>query len=184
MYMGEVIDEHDLARHIRYRHRIDTAVWSSDDSRWTITGVDTATDHPFELTCRFLWMCQGYYRHEKGYTPDWPGMEDFDGEIVHPQTWPSDIDLSGKQVLVIGSDTPRKVSKLLAREDFVHSTAQIGNSLRVLVDRDLADPAPRAAAVIRAAGLNLDSCERVAPNLEDVFVTATQERMAQREPVE
>jgi ABC-2 type transport system ATP-binding protein len=88
------------------------------------------------------------------------------------------------QVLVIGSDTPRKVSKLLAREDFVHSTAQIGNSLRVLVDRDLADPAPRAAAVIRAAGLNLDSCERVAPNLEDVFVTATQERMAKREPAE
>ena len=88
------------------------------------------------------------------------------------------------QVLVIGSDTPRKVSKLLAREDFVHSTAQIGNSLRVLVDRDLADPAPRAAAVIRSAGLHLDTCERVAPNLEDVFVTATQERMAQREPVE
>jgi cation diffusion facilitator CzcD-associated flavoprotein CzcO len=48
-------------------------------------------------------MCQGYYRHEKGYTPEWPGMDDYQGQIVHPQTWPTDIDLSGKQVLVIGS---------------------------------------------------------------------------------
>jgi ABC-2 type transport system ATP-binding protein len=85
------------------------------------------------------------------------------------------------QVLVILSDAPREVSKLLTREDFVHSTAQIGNSLRVLVDRDLEDPGSRAAAVIRKAGLSLHSCERVEPNLEDVFVTATQERMAQRE---
>src|ERR1700751_6076390 len=28
-YMGEVIDENDLARRIRYRHRIDAAGWSS-----------------------------------------------------------------------------------------------------------------------------------------------------------
>ena len=76
------------------------------------------------------------------------------------------------------------VSKLLAGEAFVHSTAQIGNSLRVLVDRDLDDPDRRAADAIRAAGLNLNACERVEPNLEDVFVTATQERMAQREAAE
>jgi len=88
------------------------------------------------------------------------------------------------QVLVVGSDAPREVSKLLAREDFVHSTAQIGNSLRVLIDHDLEEPESRAAAVIREAGLSLQSCERVEPNLEDVFVTATQERMAQREAVE
>jgi hypothetical protein len=30
--------------------------------------------------------------HAEGYTPDWPGMEDYKGEIVHPQTWPKDID--------------------------------------------------------------------------------------------
>ncbi len=48
-------------------------------------------------------MCQGYYRHSEGYTPEWKGMDTFKGEIVHPQTWPEDLDYKGKNVLVIGS---------------------------------------------------------------------------------
>jgi cation diffusion facilitator CzcD-associated flavoprotein CzcO len=48
-------------------------------------------------------MCQGYYAHDQGYTPEWPGAESYKGRIVHPQTWPADLDLSGKRVLVIGS---------------------------------------------------------------------------------
>ena len=55
------------------------------------------------LTTRFLWMCQGYYRHAKGYTPDWPAMESFQGRIIHPQQWPEDLDCSGKHVVVVGS---------------------------------------------------------------------------------
>ncbi len=102
-YLGEVIDENGLARHIRYRHRIDSASWSSHDKRWTIEAVRTDTGEAVRLTAGFLWMCQGYYRHSEGYTPQWPGMERFRGRIVHPQTWPEDLDLAGKQVLVIGS---------------------------------------------------------------------------------
>src|SRR3954454_20989097 len=48
-------------------------------------------------------MCQGYYRHAEGYTPEWPGMERFGGRIVHPQTWPEDLDTEGKRGGVIGS---------------------------------------------------------------------------------
>ncbi len=48
-------------------------------------------------------MCQGYYRHSEGYTPEWDGMETFKGRIVHPQTWPEDLDYTGKKVVVIGS---------------------------------------------------------------------------------
>ena len=55
------------------------------------------------MTAKFLWMCQGYYRHAEGYTPQWPGMERFAGRIVHPQTWPEDLELDGKKVVVIGS---------------------------------------------------------------------------------
>ncbi len=102
-YMGEVIDENDLARHIRYRHRISTAEWSSETKRWTLVATDGATGERHTFTCNFLWMCQGYYRHSKGYTPEWPGMERFQGRIVHPQTWPDDLDLHGKRVIVIGS---------------------------------------------------------------------------------
>ena len=102
-YMGEVIAENDLARHIRYRHSIASARWSAADNRWTIEGTRTDTGAPFRITAGFLWMCQGYYRHSEGYTPEWPGMADYKGRIVHPQTWPEDLDYKGKKVIVIGS---------------------------------------------------------------------------------
>jgi len=102
-YMREVIDENHLAPHIRYRHRIMSAAWSSRDNLWTIEGTRTAINEPFRLTANFLWMCQGYYRHDQPYTPHWPGMETYKGRIVHPQTWPDDLDYQDKTVLVIGS---------------------------------------------------------------------------------
>ena len=85
------------------------------------------------------------------------------------------------QVVVVQSDTPRKVSKMLEQKDFVHSTAQIGSSLRVLVDLDLDDAAERTRRAVTDAGLGLHDSRLVRPNLEDVFVAATQERKAQRD---
>jgi cation diffusion facilitator CzcD-associated flavoprotein CzcO len=102
-YMEEVIRENDLSRHIRYGHKIVRASWSSAENLWTIEAQNSATREPVRITANFLWMCQGYYRHSEGYTPDWPGMADFKGRIVHPQTWPSDLDYKGKRVIVIGS---------------------------------------------------------------------------------
>ena len=105
-YMGEVIDENNLARNIRYRHRIVRASWDTTTRRWTIEAVET-NDHGVEtartFTAGFLYMCQGYYRHSEGYTPEWPGTAQFQGEIVHPMRWPDDLDYSGKRVIVIGS---------------------------------------------------------------------------------
>ena len=102
-YMGEVIEENALDEHIRYRHRIDRAEWSSTEKLWRVDATDFDTGETKRFSTSFLWACQGYYHHEQGYTPDWPGMEDFQGQIVHPQTWPEDIDLSGKKVVCIGS---------------------------------------------------------------------------------
>jgi len=104
-YLGEVIEENDLDRHIRYRHRITSAEWSSDLRRWTITAIrsEAGSEEEVSFTAGFLWMCQGYYRHSQGYTPEWEGLKSFGGQIVHPQTWPADIDYTGKKVVVIGS---------------------------------------------------------------------------------
>jgi len=102
-YMGEVIAENDLARHIRYRHGIRSAEWSSADNLWRITAVRGDTGEEAHFTANFLWMCQGYYRQSEGYTPEWEGMADFKGRIVHPQRWPDDLELKGKKVVIIGS---------------------------------------------------------------------------------
>lgn len=102
-YMGEVIDENELGPSIRYGHRINAANWSSEDNLWTIDATRADTGEALRFTTNFLWMCQGYYRHSEGYTPEWEGMDSFKGEIVHPQTWPDDLDYAGKNVVVIGS---------------------------------------------------------------------------------
>ena len=102
-YMGEVIEENDLAPHIHYRHRISDASWNSRTNLWTVVVERTDTGEARIFTTDFLWMCQGYYRHAKGYTPQWPGMANYRGRIVHPQTWPEDLDYAGKTVLLIGS---------------------------------------------------------------------------------
>ncbi|MEO9255989.1 MAG: NAD(P)/FAD-dependent oxidoreductase, partial [Tepidiformaceae bacterium] len=102
-YLDEVIEENDLARHIRYQHRIDAANWSTDERLWTVEVTRLDTGEELTFTTNFLWMCSGYYRHAQGYVPHWEGMEQFQGRIIHPQTWPDDLDLTGQRVVVIGS---------------------------------------------------------------------------------
>src|SRR5919206_3931482 len=102
-YLDEVIDENDLRGAIRYRHRVTAASWSSAERRWTVEVTREDTGEQLRFTTDFLWMCQGYYRHRQGYTPDWPGMDRYQGLVVHPQEWPDDLDHAGKRVVVIGS---------------------------------------------------------------------------------
>lgn len=102
-YLGAVIEENGIDRHIRYNSRIMRCEWSSADKRWTVTtaGADGSPGRTYR--CNFLWMCQGYYDHQKPFLPEWPGVEDFKGELIHAQKWRDDIDYAGKNVVVIGS---------------------------------------------------------------------------------
>jgi cation diffusion facilitator CzcD-associated flavoprotein CzcO len=102
-YMGEVIEENHLDRHIRYGHKITHAGFDSATNLWTLEVDNRATGEQLRVTCNFLWMCQGYYKFAQGYTPEWPGMDRYQGTIVHPQTWPDDLHYQGKRVLVVGS---------------------------------------------------------------------------------
>ena len=102
-YLGETIEEFNLGSHFFYNKTITTASWSTELQRWTVSGTDTSTGKPFSVTTSFLWMCHGYYGHDQGHTPTWPGMESFAGEWIHPQAWPTDVDLKDRRIAVIGS---------------------------------------------------------------------------------
>lgn len=121
-YMGEVIEDHDLARHIQYKTKIISARWSSQDNLWTLETVRTDTGEAGSFTTNFLWMCQGYFRHSEGYTPEWPGMETYKGLIVHPQTWPENLDYKGKKVVVIGSGATAATLVPAIAADVAHVT--------------------------------------------------------------
>ena len=102
-YLDEVIAENDLDGAIRYRTRIKRCSWDSAERKWTVetTGPDGAPGMTYR--CNFLWMCQGYYDHDNPYLPDWPGKEDFGGQLIHAQKWHDGVDYKGKRVVVIGS---------------------------------------------------------------------------------
>jgi cation diffusion facilitator CzcD-associated flavoprotein CzcO len=87
-----------------------------------VDATRTDTGEAVCLTANFLWMCQGYYRHDEGYTPEWPDMDRFRGRIVHPQTWPDDLDLKDKTVVVIGSGATAATLIPAIADDCTHVT--------------------------------------------------------------
>ena len=102
-YLGEVIEAFDVAKHIQYNQRVESLNWDTAGKQWTGGGINKETKEQFSLSADFIWSCHGYYRQEKGYTPTWPGMETFEGEIIHPQSWPENTNFKNKNVVVIGS---------------------------------------------------------------------------------
>jgi cation diffusion facilitator CzcD-associated flavoprotein CzcO len=101
-YIRETAKEYDVAKHIRYNQRASKISWDSASATWTIS-IKQEGKRASKITCNFIYSCTGYYNYEKGYTPDFEGVEQFKGQIVHPQQWPEDLDYSGKNVVVIGS---------------------------------------------------------------------------------
>ena len=102
-YVRDTAREFGIDHRIRFNHRVVRASWSSEDDRWTVEAARSDTGEAVQMTARFLFMCSGYYRYDKGYTPDFPGIERFAGQVVHPQHWPEELDYTGKRVVVIGS---------------------------------------------------------------------------------
>jgi monooxygenase len=101
-YVTETARAYGVDREIRFGHRVVRAEWSSETARWTVT-ADRDGDGTVTLTCSFLFACSGYYRYDHGYRPTFAGEADFTGPIVHPQQWPTDLDVDGRRVVVIGS---------------------------------------------------------------------------------
>ena len=102
-YVRDTAREYGVDQKIRFGHKVIGAEWSSEQARWTVRVERVDTGDTVELTCSFLYVNSGYYRYDQGYTPDFPGVESFTGQVVHPQHWPEDLDYTGKRVVVIGS---------------------------------------------------------------------------------
>ena len=107
-YIRETAEEYGLNQHIRYNHKVVSAHWSSQDKLWTVTVARSPcarSDSEEQLTIqsRFILSCTGYFDYEQGYTPEFAGIDNFQGEIVHPQFWPEQLEYKDKRVVIIGS---------------------------------------------------------------------------------
>ncbi|HXA12532.1 MAG TPA: NAD(P)/FAD-dependent oxidoreductase, partial [Mycobacterium sp.] len=100
-YLMATAHKHSIDRHIQFDSYVRSADWDSSTDTWTVTVEQGgATRH---YRSRFVFFGSGYYNYDEGYTPDFPGIEQFSGTVVHPQYWPEDLDYSGKKIVVIGS---------------------------------------------------------------------------------
>jgi cation diffusion facilitator CzcD-associated flavoprotein CzcO len=102
-YVADTAAEYGVEEHIRYGQHVLRAGWSSAAGRWTVETRDEATGRTKRFTADFLVGCTGYYDYDAGYRPEFPGEDEFTGEVVHPQFWPTDLDYRAKQVVIVGS---------------------------------------------------------------------------------
>lgn len=102
-YVNETARDFGLDQHVRFGIKTTGADWSSAERRWTVTAVHEESGEERVYTCNFLVSATGYYNHDQGYLPKFPGVEDYKGLCIHPQHWPEDLNYKGKRVVVIGS---------------------------------------------------------------------------------
>ena len=100
-YLNETVDDYNLREKITYNQKVIASNWVSDSSIWELTVDDNGQE--ISMSCNFLFLCGGYYSYDKPYMPDFPGMDAFNGRVIHPQFWDESLDYSNKKVVVIGS---------------------------------------------------------------------------------
>ena len=137
-YVSDTARDFGIDQHIRFKHHVKRAAWSTADARWTVDAE--GPDGPVRYTCNFLFMCSGYYNYARGHTPEWKGADSFAGRIVHPQFWPNDLDYAGKKVVVIGSGATA-VTLIPAMADTAAHVTMLQRSPTYVVSRPAEDAA-------------------------------------------
>jgi cation diffusion facilitator CzcD-associated flavoprotein CzcO len=148
-YIRETATEHGINQHIRFGHKVTNAAWDSEAARWTVT-TNKST-----LTCRFLYMCSGYYNYGQGHRPTWEGEAEFKGQIIHPQFWPESLDYKGKRVVVIGSGATA-VTLVPAMADTAAHVTMLQRSPTWMVSRPGSDAIANALKAILPAQMAYD----------------------------
>ena len=197
-YIEDAADEHDVRRHIRFGHKVIKASWSSSENRWTVTAVkeNSASAELVSLTAKFIYCCTGYYRYDAGYTPPLPGLQQFKGEVIHPQHWPENYDYSGKKVVVIGSgatavtlvpamsDTAGHVTMLQRSPTYVVSVPE-----RDLITQALNRVLPEALTYRMARVRNVvlqravfDACRKAPKTMRRVLLASVRRQLGSVDP--
>ena len=102
-YIREAAEENGVNDRIWTGQRVVGADWSSTDLRWHVRVTDAQSGETFTIRAGWLSTAAGFFSYDSAYVPEFPGRDDFEGEFIHPQFWPSDLDIRDKKIVVIGS---------------------------------------------------------------------------------
>jgi len=102
-YLNEAAEQYNVSDKITYNTKVESYNFNSTANIWEISTINPQTDARTSYTADFVFNCCGYYTYDKGYMPDYKGIDDYKGQLIHPQLWPDDLNLNNKKVVVIGS---------------------------------------------------------------------------------
>ena len=100
-YVRDTAKQFNIWENIRFNTRLMSANWDSKTARWT-SEVDVNGERT-QITSQFLYCCTGYYDYHNPHKADIPGIDSFEGKQIHPQFWDTKYDVTGKEIVVIGS---------------------------------------------------------------------------------
>lgn len=100
-YLRECVSEFGLDKRISFRHKVMKADWSSEMRQW-ILEVEHNGQTKTYIT-RWLVLSPGYFNYEKPFPAIIPGIDVFQGDVIHPQFWPADFNYADKTIIIIGS---------------------------------------------------------------------------------
>ncbi|MDD3798126.1 MAG: NAD(P)/FAD-dependent oxidoreductase [Novosphingobium sp.] len=98
-YLEHVSRKYGVYENTRFYNDLKQATFDERRNLWTLEvetpeGVDTLEANAIITAC-------GTFANAK--LPDFPGIETFKGQVIHPSRWPQDLNLSGKRVALIGN---------------------------------------------------------------------------------
>lgn len=101
-YLKDCTEAEGIDKHIQYHHKVLAADWSSKTKCWSLD-VEVNGEKRKTIRTRFAVLGTGYYNYDTPLDAEIPGINNFQGKVVHPQFWPKDLDYTDKEVVVIGS---------------------------------------------------------------------------------
>lgn len=100
-YLRECISLYNLDRYISLRHRVLGGDWDSERKKWTLNVDNDGTKKVYRA--KWIVLASGYYDYDEPLKADIPGLDRFQGKVIHPQFWPTEYDVKEKRMVVIGS---------------------------------------------------------------------------------
>ncbi|GAB3321981.1 flavin-containing monooxygenase [Haliea atlantica] len=99
-YYEHCAEHYGVMPHIRFRTEVVAAVFDEERQLWQVE-IQDAEGKRETLTAAAVISAVGQLNRPK--FPDIPGLDGFQGEVVHSGAWPKGLSLDGQRVAVIGS---------------------------------------------------------------------------------
>lgn len=101
-YLNESAEQYGIDKKIQYNHMVNESKYSSKSNTWTLNVTANGKEKK-TYKARFMLLCTGYYDYHTPLQAEIPGINNFKGQVIHPQFWPEDLDYTGKEVVIVGS---------------------------------------------------------------------------------